>query len=106
MPREIRCKKFELDYQETLSNTMAGKIKALARVVAGENQNDTRVNLINRLEEEILNIAKKLEEEIIKNTLGSPTKEALQDLVTGSEDGRNEKLDWVNYYLLEKETKN
>jgi hypothetical protein len=104
IPRDLKTRMFELDHQENLFTTLAGKLGALFNAYNQNNHDPARANLIATIEMDAFSIAQGLDPEIIKHTIGEPTLEAIRRTIQNASNDMENKLEWIHFYLLQKET--
>jgi hypothetical protein len=106
MPQDLRGRMFELDHQESLSTTLAGKLRALYNAYQRQEHNVERANLIATIEMDALSIARSLDPEIIQHTIGEADIESIRRTIRNAtgDDSMENKLEWIHFYLMDKET--
>jgi hypothetical protein len=104
MPRDRKGRMSELHHQESLSTTLAEKVRALYNAYNQNEHDAARANLIATIEMDALSIAQGLDPEIIRSTIGEATLDAIRRTVQNVSNDMENKLEWIHFYLLEKET--
>jgi hypothetical protein len=104
LPIDLRERMFELDKQESKSTTLAGKLRALYHAYNQTDHDISRANLIATLEMDALSIAQSLDQELINHTIGDATIESIRRVVRNADNDMENKLEWIHFYLMEKET--
>jgi hypothetical protein len=104
MPRDLKGRMFELDHQESKTTTLAGKLRALYNAYQQHEHDVARANVIATLEMDAVSIAQTLDPEIITHTLGHADVESIRRVVRNADNDMENKLEWIHFYLFEKET--
>jgi hypothetical protein len=86
-----------------LSTSLPGKLRALWHAYKEDIHNAERANLIATLEMDALSIAQRLDKDIIANTLGEADIDSIRRLVRNADEGMEENLQHIHFYLMKKE---